>query len=284
MKEFPSVPHASNAPEAVFEEGHLWILEKIDGAPLRFQLQDSGLVHFGDRHRVYDDPAAVPEPYQHAVRYVRESLDRRALRAAVDDVERVVFFGEATHYHTIDYDWDRLPSFLGFDVWSADEGEFLTPDAVEQVFERLDLQPVNAIERELPTRDFHPDRFTVPKSAWYDGPAEGVVVRNKRGGRATLLHPDFRDREPPAPVDASAEAFAERCATDRRFERIATALEERDEPVAFDALYDHTIEAIARQEYARLYHDADPVEMDAFRSAVAALTRSFLDDWRRRES
>jgi len=28
----------------------------------------------------------------------------------------VIFFGVATHYQGTDYDWDRLPPFLGTDV------------------------------------------------------------------------------------------------------------------------------------------------------------------------
>lgn len=280
MKQFPSIPRVANAPDGLFEEGHLWILEKVDGATVRFQLRESGLLRFGDRNAVYDDPAAVPDPYQHAVRHVRDRLDRAALREAVDDVESVVFFGEATHHHTIDYDWNRTPSFLGFDVWSADRGEFRPPDAVYGIFEHLNLRPVTAVERELPARDFDPERYTVPGSAWYDGPAEGVIVRNKRGGRAKLLHPDFREVDETVPVDAPAEQLATRYATERRFEKLATRLENRGEPVTFDALFDRVLEDVVREEHKQLYHGTDSVDVDRFRSAVVRLTREFVDDWR----
>jgi hypothetical protein len=134
MKQFPSIPRVATAPDGLFDEGHLWLLKKVDGANFRFQLQQSGLLQFGDRSRVYDDPDAVPDPYQHAVRHVRECLDRPALRNAVDDVGDIVFFGEAMHHHTIEYDWDRTPSFLGFDVWAASRDAFRPPDTVEQIF------------------------------------------------------------------------------------------------------------------------------------------------------
>lgn len=276
MQDFPSIPRVENAPEELFTEGHLWILEKVDGAGLRFQVRDSGLVRFGDRTTVYDDPAAVPDPYQHAVRHVRENLDREALRAAVDDVEAVVFFGEATHHHTIDYDWARTPSFLGFDVWAADRG-YLSPDAVEGIFERLGLQPVNAVERELPARDFDPERYTVPASAWYDGPAAGVVIRNKRGQRAKLLHPDFREGTETVTVDASAEELAARYATDRRFETVVESLEASGQQVTFDALYERVLEDIVREHHQTLYQGSESVDLQAFRSEVAALVRAFLD-------
>ena len=277
MKQYPSTPRVANAPEGLFESGHLWVLEKIDGANVRFQLLDSGAIRFGDRSRVYEDPGAIPAPYEHAVRHVRERLDREALRNAVDDVESVVFFGEATHRHAIEYDWERLPSFLGFDVWSEREGSFRPPGAVQGIFERLGLEPVNAVERELHTRDFDPDSYAVPESAWYDGPAEGVVIRNKRGGRAKLLHPDFREVEDTIPVDAPAEALAERYATDRRFEKLARKLETRGGDVTFETLYERALTDIVREEHKRLYHGSSSVDLQAFRSAVAARTRAFLD-------
>ena len=277
MKAYPSIPRVENAPDRLFDSGHLWLLEKVDGATFRFQLQESGLIRFGDQNRVYDDPDDILEPYQHAVRHVRENLERDALRSAVDDVEDVVFFGEAMHRHTIEYDWERTPSFLGFDVWSAEAGAFRPPDAVEGIFEGIGLEPVNAIERELHTRDFDPDSYTIPDSAWYDGPAAGVVIRNKQGDRAKLLHPDFQDVDETVPVDASAEELAAMYATRRRFEKITRKLEDQGQPVTFETLYERVLEDIVREEHKRLYDGEGTLEMGTFRSAVSALTREFLE-------
>lgn len=278
MKTFPSIPRVADAPDDLFEEGHLWLTEKVDGAKFRFRLRESGLIQFGDRDRVYDDPDAVPEPYQHAVRHVRANLDREALRNAVDDVEALVFFGEAMHRQTIDYDWDRTPSFLGFDVWSARKDRFYPVDTVERIFDRLGLQSVNVFERERRARDFDPDAYSVPRSAWYDGPAEGVVVRNKRGQRATLLHPSFREIEETVPLDASAAELAAKWATRKRFETLSSELEAHDRPVTFETLYERVLEEIIREEHKRLYHADDPVDMRAFRSEVSARTRRFLEE------
>jgi len=277
MKQYPSIPRAENAPSELFESGHLWLLEKIDGANLRFQLRASGEIRFGDRSRVYDDPGAIPDPYEHAVQYVRERLDREALRNAIDHVESVVFFGEATHRHTIEYDWDRLPPFLGFDVWSAPEESFRPPEAVQGIFERLGLEPVNAVERERHTRDFDPDSYSIPDSAWYDGPAEGVVIRNKRGGRAKLLHPDFREVDDTIPVEATAAELARKYATDRRFEKLEAKMQSQGRAVTFETLYDRTVTDIVREEHKQLYHGSSSVDLGEFRSEVAAKTRAYLD-------
>ncbi|AFZ72926.1 RNA ligase family protein [Natronobacterium gregoryi] len=278
MEEYPAIPSVDAAPNSFFEEGHLWLLEKIDGAHLRFQLQQSGLVCFGDRNQVYDDPDDVPDPYQHVVRHVRANLDREALRNAVDDVEDVVFFGEATHRQTIDYDWDRIPSFLGFDVWSADAGTFRPPDAVQAIFDGIGLESVNVFERERRARDFDPDSYAIPQSAWDDGPAAGVVIRDKRGRRAKLVHPDAGRADGPAPVDVPAEELAARYATRDRLEKIASRLEDDRRPVTFETLYERVLEDILREAHRRLGHGESSVEMDEFRSEVGALTRAFLED------
>lgn len=278
MKGFPPTPSPDDAADHVFEEGHLWILELIDGGPLRFQLRESGVVRFGDRDRVFDADS-IPAPYRHAVRHVRETLDREALRAAVDDASDVVFFGVSTHRTGVAYDWERVPPFLGCDVWSAEKGTYRSPDAATAIFDRLGLDPVNAFDREVRARDFDPDAYAVPRSNWYDGPAAGAVVRNKRGGRAVLSNPELGDADAPdSPVDAEPADLAERYVTERRLERVAADLADRGRAVTVDALFDRVLEDVAREAPPALYGEDATVDRGAFRSAAAERTRAFLDD------
>ena len=275
MKRRPSTPRAADAPPEVFEEGHLWLLERIDGEPIRFQLLASGVVRFGDRDRVYDDPDTLPDRYRHAVRHVRERLDREALRGAVEDVEDVVLFGRATVRRTTEYDWERTPAVLGTDVWSASAGRFYPPDVAAEIFDRLGLEPVNAIERERRARDFDPETYAVPDSAWYDGPAAGVVVRNKRAGRAALFHPAFEGAAEPESVAPSAAELAAEYATVDRLERIAADLADGGRPVTFEGVADRLLEEIHREEGRRL---DGPVDAGGVRSAAAETIRSVLED------
>jgi hypothetical protein len=273
VKRFPELPRASEAP-AVLEEGHLWLLERVAGAPLRFQLQASGLLRFGDADRTYDDAAALPLSVQHAVRHIRENFDREGLRRAVDAPESVVLFGVATRYQQIDYDWDRVPPFLGTEVWFGEEGAFRPPDAVDAIFDRLGLDPVTVIERERRARDFAPERYDPPSSAWYDGPVAGVVVRNKDGGRAVLANPDAGTE--PEPLDCSAEELAERYATPERFEAVAERLRDQDRAVTVDALFERVVEETAREQHARLDAGRETLDPAAFRAAVAERARAYL--------
>lgn len=273
MKTYPSVPHLDEASNPL--EGHLWLQELLDGAHLRFQLRESGVIRFGDREGVFHGD--VPLAYGHAVRHVREAFDREALRSAVDDVESVVFYAEAMHRQAVDYEFERTPSVLGFDVFDADREQFLPPDRVESVFERLGLQPVNTFRKELRASEFRADPSSIPESAWYDGPAAGVFVRDKTGGRAKLPNPAVDTEADPEPLEGTAEEVADRYVTDVRLRRIAERVETRGQPADFDALFDRVFEDVLREIHGRLLHPRSSVEIGEFRSAVAAETREWLD-------
>jgi hypothetical protein len=266
MQEFPSSPRVADAPADLFESGHLWIQEHVDGLPLRFSLADSGLVVFGDAETEFRTES-MSLPYAHAVRHVRERLDRDALREAVPSVEDVAFFGVATTHRVVDYDWDRLPSFLGVDVWSGER--YLPPDAVEKVFDRLNLTPVNAFAREVRAADFDPSSYGIPDSAWYDGPAAGVLVRNKAGGRATVYHPDYESTTV-EPVRTTAETAAAEFVTDARVDATVAALDEAGASADTDAVIERVLEAVVREHHGRLTHDGTAFDLEAFRSTVAA--------------
>ncbi|MFC5368918.1 RNA ligase family protein [Salinirubrum litoreum] len=275
MKAAPPIPRLADAPDDVFETGHLWLLEHVVGDHLRFRLQPSGQIQFGDRTRVFDagDP---PTAYEHAVSHVRERLDRDRLRQALDDPSSVVFYGEAMHAAGVDYDWERTPSFLGDDVWSADRERFRPPDATEQIFEQVGLHPVNAVEKERNGRDFDPESYAFPQSAWYDGPVAGVVVRNKRGGRALLRNPAVETDRKVAPVDGSPAEVATEVAPTARFDRLSARLADEDRAVTFQSLYDLTLETVLRANHERLTHSQSTVDLGAFRGALAARTRAYL--------
>lgn len=276
MHPYPSTPRLADAPPDLFESGHLWLLEHVVGDPLRFRLQPSGRIQFGDRTRVFDADG-VPTTYEHAVSHVRERLDRERLRRAVDDPSAVLFSGVAMHAAGVDYEWERTPSFLGVDVWSGDREQYRPPDAAAQIFEQLGLHPVNAVEKERNARDFDPESYTMPESAWYDGPAAGVVVRNKRGGRALLENPSVDTTREITPLDGSPDEVAAAVAPTALFDRLAARLDAEGRPVTFQSLYDLTRETVLRGNHERLTHSQSSVDLSEFRGALTARTRAYLD-------
>ena len=275
MHSFPPVPHVDDAPAELLESGHLWLLEAVAGAPLRFRLLESGLVEFGDADRVYADPEDLPPQYGHAVRHVQETLDREALRAAVDDVEAIVFFGWATQYRGVDYEWARMPSFLGTEIWAADTERFRPPDAVDGIFKRLGLDAITPIAQEVRGRDFDPASYEIPESAWYDGPAAGVVIRDKSGHRARLPNPGV-DTEPADPAETTAVDLADRYGSHERLARLRADLLDGDQPVTVDALLARGLESAFRECAPRLFETG--VDRGAFRTELASRVQRFLNE------
>lgn len=253
MHPFPPLPPADETP-APFESGHLWIQELVVGAPLRFRLEQSGRITFADRERRFEDDP--PPSLRATVGHVRERLDREALLAVADDPSAAVFYGVATRNEGVGYDWDRLPPFLGTDIYSTEREGFLPPDVVERSFERVGLDPVNAVEKEVQAAYFDPDEYDLPDSAWYDGPAAGVVIRNKTGDRAAI-----RDHAGGAVEELAGDPveLAEAVVTRERVERDAGG-EER---------FERVLDAIHREEHGRL----PEVDERAFRSAVVQRIR-----------
>jgi len=276
MNSVPPTPTVDDV-DKLPDTGHLWILEQVVGAPLRFRLRESGVIQFGDADRLYDRPDELPSQYRHAVRYIQTRLDRDALRAAVDDVDKIVFIGEALQYQGLDYDWERTPSFVGSDIWSADSEAFRPPDAVDGIFRRLGLDPVNALEQEIRARDFQPETYSIPQSAWYDGPAAGVVIRDKQGFRTTLSHPDLREIEPTMPAETTADELAAHYGSRQRFQSLVDRLTEQGQPVTVDTLYERTLDAIRRELHPQPFEKSD-LDHGVFRSEIAARARRFLNE------
>lgn len=268
MRAFPPVPDVADAPPSLLD-GHLWLQEYVAGGGLRFQLRESGLLVFGDETSVFDD--SPPLGYREAVRHVRANFDREVLRAALEDVEDAVFYGVATRNEGVAYDWDALPPFLGFDVYDARDDRFLPPDAVERLADELGLTALNAVQKEVRGADFDPASYDIPPSAWYDGPAVGVFVRNKTGDRARLLGPAGEQRA--VDDDADAASLAAQFVTDRRVDHARESVTNG----GVDAVTDRVLEIVAREEYAHVVGDEATVDLDAFESAVGEQTRRRLD-------
>jgi hypothetical protein len=269
---YPRLPPLEETTAAA--DGHLWLREYVVGAGLRFSLVD-GVLAFGDHRREFDGEA--PLGLRAAVRHVRERFDREALRAAVDDPARVTLFGVAPRHQGIPYDWAHTPAFLGTEVYDGAAGRRLPVDAATRAFERLGLRPVNAVEKEVSARDFHPDRYEVPPSEWYPGPAAGVVVRNRNGKRGLLAHPAYDPGDRP-PAFEDAAAAAEALVTPERCERVVESLTDAGRPASPEAVVERVLESVAREAYARLYRDGESViDERAVRGAVAERTRRWLD-------
>lgn len=189
LEAYRDIPPLSEMPPDYLESGHFWIQEYVVGGLLRFAMDESGLLTFGDDEHLFDS-GAVPFQYVRGVEAVREHLDRDGLRAGTEDVSAYTFFGLVPLGGWVDYDWSTIPAFLGMDIWDDSKAHFAPEDVTERVFESIGLETVPVFQKEVSARSFAPGTYAIPDSALGSGPAPGVVLRKKNGDPSLLLGPD----------------------------------------------------------------------------------------------
>ena len=268
MKQCPETPVL----DEVEFSGHAWVQELPTGGEFRFQVAPSGFVTVATTEQSFDTVAAVPPQFRRAAELINERLDREALEAATDDPSSVTFCGIATRNEGVEYDWNTVPAFVGVDIWSGQKDQFLSPDAAAGVFGRLGLPTLPAIEKELAaahadfTRYAGQGRF--PQSAWRDGQAAGVLIRDKSGTRAVAWR--HKQEQEPATESQSATELAAEYATNKRIERTVAELQGGEQSVTVDTIRDRLIANMTRESYADLFSDGEfVVSLPRFQSAVA---------------
>lgn len=241
MKQYPKVRRATHRTASdVFEDGELVVLEKLDGNNFRFWSGEDGSLRFGSRTtKLGGNPDDIGGQFDDVTDFLAERVDRTALADLERELGPIVCFGENMVEHTLSYDWERVPQFLGFDVWLADQERFADWDHTRDVFETLGVPTVPEVERisadEFPIRRDGDEvivDYEVPSSAYRDGTAEGVVLRNDDvGGRAKIVTEEFRERHDSASdgPDSDAERLAERYCTEARVRKAAHRLVDEGE-------------------------------------------------------
>lgn len=254
---FPPTPSISEASSELLDTGHLWLFELVDGSPLCFQMDETGLLRYGHEDRWYAGLEHIPAPIRAACHTVESHLNRDALFNALSAVSDLVFVGRATYYRTMHYDWGSLPAFLGYDIYTHDEQRWLRPDEIVQVYTAIGLAHAPIIKKEYRARDFDPRRFDIPRSAYGDTAAYGILIRNKAGGRAVL----YAEHSPEScPWTGPPDQFVADFLTPQRINRIV------DEP-------ERQIDDIV----LAMYREATPLLEGPLRSEMPAIREAIAD-------
>lgn len=199
--------------EGVFDEsGELVIQEKVDGANFRFhidtnvdresssaQSDTSGHVSiiYGSRNVSYDDVEYddIPQDFKRTIEYVEETIDTDTAGSLVTKTTGpFTVFGESMHPHLLAYNWEEIPRFIGFDVRLDETETYCEPSVALNMIEQIGLETINVIDRIAPN-EFDEKEYAEPESAYRDGMAEGIVVRNtKTNVRAKRVTEQFAER------------------------------------------------------------------------------------------
>ena len=277
--------------------------EKVDGANFRFMRGKRGVV-FGSRNNMIgswtpeDGLVLTQKGFTKAAQFVVDTLQEDASRLNKD----YVYFGEAMHKHTIPYDFENTPAFIGFDIWvdssdsvaaqsSSESGGYLPHGAKKDAFERIGL-PVVPLRWAGALRDMpHPDdleSFIGKSSLPGDVNAEGVTIKSYSRlngfGRqmfAKIVSDDFKEvnnvvfGSNKKSLDSSAMA-AEEYATPARIRKTIERL--RDEsgvPVTMRLmveLHPAVSEDILREEIINIFNSKNyrAIDFGLFRKFVAS--------------
>jgi len=217
MRKFPKIRYPSDPETDGLHNGEVVVTEKLDGANFRFTWEGGDLV-VGTRNHVYDhDDENLPKAFEHAVEYVK----RQQGWFDVFMAHEWVFFGEAMHLHSLDYDdidWHNpakgsphvpldadQPNVVLFDAWHIRDG-WADWDRFTELLDGSKFQHAPVLERG------DPDEldFEVPEESMFGGPPEGIVARRVDGSvRAKKVTDDFKETNSQAfndPTKAQSDA------------------------------------------------------------------------------
>jgi ATP-dependent RNA circularization protein (DNA/RNA ligase family) len=159
-------------------EDLIYIQEKVDGANFRFYINDDGIIIFGSRTQQLNsndgEDTNMQKNFMRCVNHIRGCLGDKDL----SPYKGFIFYGECMVKHTIGYDWENTPPFLGFDIFDIKTGKFYDIDRTYVFFKGfgLDVVPIIKQVRASEIKEFTDE--DVPTSKFYSGQAEGVVFKN----------------------------------------------------------------------------------------------------------
>lgn len=257
MRKYPKLRYPSES-EGVFDnDGDVVIMEKMDGANLRFRYcPEYDDIMFGSRNVIFKnkdyplDIDSINKSFRHVAKYIRRRASKRKLKEYYNYYGELWFYGEAMHKHSIDYDiYDGKhpqigksdPNFIGFDVFKVDDGEWMSHYEAMGIFEDLRLeaaphiakinaQDLNDVTIEIPASEYRVPDKDADNEFDRQGLAEGLVLKNlKTNSRCKVVHESFKEKNAIAfndPTKAQTEAgkFVSRYLTEARIEKVAHKL------------------------------------------------------------
>lgn len=162
------------------------IEEKVDGANFRFYINEHGEIIFGSRSQQLseDKEHKFAKNFERCIKFLQQMLYGKDL----SKYHGMVFYGECMVRHTMAYDWEKIPAYLGFDINNESNPNypkrFLPYPQVKEIFDELGLSFVPVIKICKVSEIGQIDDSLVPVSA-YPYPsgnerqrlAEGIVIK-----------------------------------------------------------------------------------------------------------
>ena len=180
-KSFYKYPHIRYLGDAETEGlflDEVIISEKLDGANSSFHIHNGELV-FGSRN-VFLGPNPDND-WKKLAEYVKGKIQADGEGKAVQLNPDFVYYCEYMRKHTLNYDWERTPVCVGFDILDKNTELFVRGDIAQKEFEKIGIEFVPVIFRKKGS-DVKVDelkQFVEQNQSKYgEFPGEGIVIKN----------------------------------------------------------------------------------------------------------
>lgn len=201
MVKYPKIKqigHADNT--GILSGAELVLTEKMDGSQHRWMFASKkGKLIFGSRNCELGSEDCTTEgakQFDRCIKYLIKTVNRDELKKIN---KSYVFFGECMNHHVVQYKWDTMPPFIGYDIYDLEKQRFLPWQEAKELFERLGLTFTKVFATGTPEDDMIQHWLNMenyPSEYAVDGVAEGTVIKNyKRQIFAKKYSPKYSERK-----------------------------------------------------------------------------------------
>lgn len=262
VHKFDKIRRENKDEGATFQPEEIVIVEeKIDGANMRWWLDENNELRFGSRNVEFlpeSDPNVAYGAFKRAVEYIK-SLE-------VKWFQGVIYYGEAMIKHTLPYDFKKHPAVILFDMYDTELDVYYQRQEIDNLYPDVPKVPV-IYEGELQGFD-----KKIPKSLYGDFQAEGYVIKPLKCGRdkfgnihrAKVVGEKFKEekrevwREATDKESAFAMKFTTTGRIDKMIHKLETAKEEKVQPQWISILTYNITQDICSEEFKKLLKIGTP--------------------------
>jgi len=280
------------------------ITEKIGGGNGQFRLHDGEII-FGSRNNQFrvGDGSAQNKQFGENAGWILGKLFGNGVGAEKTAGDLLnpdyVYYGEWCKKHTINYAWDTMPKFVGFDIRDIRTGVFIPYQGMKDEYDRLGLPVVPLITRcKVSELDLTRLENFISKSAYYDGLMEGIVIKNyfrkniyERQLFAKIVREEFKEANAAAfnnkggwikPLNDDTTKFIDTFYTEARIRKAMLRLTEESGHKLDMPLMHHLpkalIEDIMKEECWTLVKEFDSINFDRIRKVAPKKCLQVLKD------
>ena len=177
--------HDENKDIFLDPEDEICTQEKFDGCNLRYTFLDTNII-FGSRTQQLTsdigEDTNVAKNFRRCLDYIREKVSKLS-QEYIKGMNGFIFYGECMVKHSIEYNWEVIPPFIGFDIYKIKDGVLLRWDIAQAIFHEMGFTFANIINvcKAKDIKTISEDDVPISKYPPLSNPtqkAEGIVLKN----------------------------------------------------------------------------------------------------------